>query len=99
MNYSPLKNQSLFWDTDPSKIDKEKNKEYIISRILESGNINDIKWLNKNYSKEEISRVVVNTGRISRKTAIFWKNVLDIKEEIKCLSNQYQQTQNRHWVL
>jgi len=98
MNYSPLTNQSLFWDTDPSKIDKEKNKEYIVSRILESGDIKDVNWVRVNYNLEEIKKIIATTGRISKKTAFSWKNVLDIKEEIRCLSSQYQQTQNKHWI-
>ena len=98
MNYSPFNNQSLFWDTDPNKIDKEKNKEYIIARILESGTIDDIHWLRKNYTDEEISEVIINTGSISKKTATFWKYILNIKQEIRCLSDQYQRIQKAHWM-
>lgn len=97
MQNSPLSKQSLFWDADISKIDKEKNKEYIIARILESGNLEDVNWLRSNYSSQEIENTIVTTGRISRRTAYFWKVILGINQEIKCLSNQYRTIQKKHW--
>ena len=43
--------QSLFWDTDPKKIDKEKNARYIIERILDLGNDKEVKWMWDYYDK------------------------------------------------
>lgn len=47
---------ALFWDTDFTKIDLIKNKRFIIQRILERGNENEIKELIKLYGKTIIKQ-------------------------------------------
>ena len=33
--------KTLFWDTDPTKIDYEKNARHIIERVLQRGDLSD----------------------------------------------------------
>ncbi len=80
-----------FWDVDINKLDIQKNKDFIISRVLEHGILKDIHELKKEYSSEEIKKVVKNTKNISRKTATFWANILNIPlKEVKVCSKQQQ---------
>lgn len=58
---------SLFWDTDLSKLDIEKNKQYIIERILELGDRNAVRWLFSNISSEEIRNTLKKSKIISKK--------------------------------
>lgn len=69
--------QALFWDTDPAKIDPKKNTRYIIERILELGELDDISWVFKQYSKSEI-RKVMNLARsqVSTKSRTLWTLLL-----------------------
>jgi len=46
--------KSIFWDTDIRNIDVNKNKRFIIQRILERGNQNEISELIDLYSKSII---------------------------------------------
>lgn len=98
MSYSSIQNQTLFWDTNLASLNTKKHKEFIIARIIETGRIEDIHWMFETYSRQEIIQVIVSTRLISTKTALFWKNILDIKEDIRCLSNQYRKTQKLHWM-
>lgn len=98
MEYSSLKNQALFWDINLETLDKNVHINFIISRITESGTMEDVKWLLANYTKEEIKNIIKSTRLISEKTANYWRNALDIKEEILCLSDQYQKTQKMLWT-
>lgn len=98
MQYSPLQNQSLFWGVNLDKLDLDKNKEFIISRILENGTKEDIDWLRTNFTDTEIKDIVIKSKLISRKTAYFWKIILDIKEDILCLSDQFRKTQKTLWI-
>ena len=66
----------FFWDTDSSRLDLRKNKDYIIERILELGDEKAVKWLFSNYSRNEIRRVLAASRRISRKSANYWSLVL-----------------------
>lgn len=52
--------KSVFWDTQMELIDFEKNKRFVIQRILERGNSNEIEYLIKLYTKEEIKTVISN---------------------------------------
>ncbi|TYB97071.1 MAG: hypothetical protein FXF54_02765 [Kosmotoga sp.] len=80
-----------FWDVDTKKLDLEKNKEFIISRVLEHGILKDVHELKKVYSTQEIREVVKKSKNISDKTATFWANVLHIPiEEVNVCSKQKQ---------
>lgn len=72
---------TCFWDVDKEKIDKEKNKDFIISRVLEYGTIDDVRNLMENYTKKEISETVKKSFNISKKTANFWGLLLNISKE------------------
>ena len=65
--------QELFWDTDPKTIDIKKNARYVIERILELGEPDEIRWLFHMYSKEEIKRVMsLPRVQISQKSKSLW---------------------------
>lgn len=76
----------LFWDVDKESVDIEKHRFYIISRIIDYGKPQDIKWMQNTYTEEEIKEVICKRRGISKKTAYFWSAYYRIpKEEIKCL--------------
>jgi hypothetical protein len=66
----------LFWDTDPSRLDLQQNKEYIIERVLELGDENAVSWLVSCYHRNDIKKVLAASRRISRKSANYWSLVL-----------------------
>jgi len=69
--------QALFWDTDPEKIDPKKNARYIIERILELGDPDDIAWVFKQYSKDDIKKVMnLPRVQISPKSKALWTLLL-----------------------
>ena len=47
----------LFWDANPDELDMDKYPAYIIQRVLEYGDIEDWKLLNKYYSSNKITEV------------------------------------------
>lgn len=88
----------FFWDIDFSKLDFEKNSEYVIARILEYGDPEAIKWLFETYDKKTIKKVLMNQRGFSKKTANFWSKILDVDEsQIQCLKKSYQEIQKAHW--
>jgi len=85
-NLDPFKifNSYLFWDT--KEVDLKKHSSWLISRVLDFGDAEDIKTLRKIYSDIEIIDVIKKRKGLSRKTAIFWATYYNIPfEEIKCL--------------
>ena len=69
--------QSLFWDTDPEKIDVQKNARYIIERILEFGRLNEVAWVFKQYSKDDIRNVMnLPRSQVGSKSKALWTLLL-----------------------
>ena len=57
----PNEFKKYFWDTEFDKLDIKKNMKYIISRLYCYGDINEIKWLKRVYSDEDIRNVAKNS--------------------------------------
>ncbi len=94
----PQAAQKYFWDTKTSRLKPERHKVYIISRLLEFGDLPAVKWLLRNYSSKEIQGVLKKSRAISAKSAIFWANFFGIPhEEILCLNKHSQSQQKSHW--
>lgn len=89
---------SLFWDTDPKNIDVKKNAQYIIERILNFGDENDIKWMFKNYKLSLIKHVLSSSRDISYKGVNFWAHILKVpKNKILCLKPSYRKMRKMLW--
>jgi len=67
----------FFWETEFSQINVNKNKPYIIERILELGDISAVKWLFSNYTKNEIKEVLEKSRKVSAKSRNFWQLILE----------------------
>lgn len=63
---------SLFWDTDPKRIDLKKNARYVIERILDYGNDREVAWLWHTYSPRVLRKTVVTSRNLSLKSRALW---------------------------
>ncbi len=69
--------QALFWDTKPGKIDANRNAQYVIERILDFGEPNEIAWMFKKYSKDEIKKVMnLPRSQVHSKSKALWTLIL-----------------------
>ena len=68
--------QALFWDTDPTRIDVEKNAPYIIERILDFGRDSEVRWMYQTYPKPLIRSVVDNPRMLRPRTKRLWSLIL-----------------------
>ena len=64
--------RSLFWDADPEIIDQQKNSKYIIERVLDFGNDEEIRWLWKTYPRSLIEGVVKRSRVLREKSKSLW---------------------------
>ena len=83
------------WPYDTDKLDLQKDKELIITQVLNRGDMKRIKWLYSTYGEEEIKKVITNPGRgmWSERVLNFWEIVLGIclpkKVREKAISSHY----------
>ncbi|MBI2443334.1 MAG: hypothetical protein HYV40_05530 [Candidatus Levybacteria bacterium] len=79
-----------FWDVDFGELEVNKHAFLIIKRVLDRGNLSDIRWLLKSYGKDEVKKVVIGTRDLARPTGNFWADILEIpKNQVPCLQKPY----------
>lgn len=98
MRKLPIFLKSYFWDVDFGKINLENRRVYVLKRILEYGDEKAVSWMWKNFKKEEIKNALCNFRGYSQKSANFWAFILNVKkEDVKCLSRSFRETQKQFW--
>lgn len=77
----PSSFQWLFWSVNVKSLDLKKDKEYIITQILNYGTEKELKWLFRIYPEEEIKKVIRNPRRgvWFRKVLNFWTTIYNVK--------------------
>lgn len=74
---STLQKQSLFWDVDLNSLDTKDHATYIIERVLDFGDDEDIRWLFSVYPKAIIKETLGNPrSAIHAKSKALWILVL-----------------------
>ena len=80
-------NKAFFWDTDLNKIDVDRNRKFIVSRILDRGDWPDFKALIDNYSKEQVKDDILHLRYMDRKSLRFCSFYSRIsEEEFRCFN-------------
>jgi len=82
--------QGILWSKSIGSINLEDDKVYIIHQILSYGDIKDIKWLFRVYSKDEIKDIFISHPvKIYTKPVFYFiKNfILNIKKDTN--ENEY----------
>lgn len=59
----PKNLKGILWSKNIADIELERDKVYIIHQVLSFGDIDEIRWLFKNYSLEEVKIVFINTPK------------------------------------
>jgi len=86
----------LFWDVDREKVDFNKNKKWLVQRVLEYGLLEDWLLLYKYYGIDEIAQIAVQLKDIDNKTMSFISVLSKIPKE-KFLCYTTRQLTPKHW--
>ena len=68
--------QTLFWDTDPKKIDVKKNAQYIIERVADLGNDKEARWVLDFYDKPFLRKIISKSRCLRADTKTLWTLML-----------------------
>ncbi len=63
---------ALFWDTDPKSLDVQKHSKYIIERIMDFGNDDEVRWMRQHYSKDVLAKVCQSSKQLHTSSRNFW---------------------------
>jgi len=87
-----------FWDIDFSKLNYEKQRKFVIERILEFGDEGAVIWMVKNFSRSQIIGVFIKSRQLTWKSANFWALMFGInRRKVKCLSRSFRETRKLFW--
>lgn len=75
-----LEKLPLFWDV--KDLDPAENSNFVIKRILEFGDVEDIKWAADTYGENKIKEVFLKSRPLSKKSDNFWCNFFNIDSQI-----------------
>ena len=82
--------RSYFWDVAFEELRVKKHSFLIIKRVLDRGNLRDIRWLIKTYGRDAIKKVIMETRDLARPTGNFWADMLNLnKHKVPCLQKPY----------
>jgi hypothetical protein len=72
--------KSVFWSYNIEDLDLKRDKELIITQVLNHGDWQKLKWLYSVYSDKDIKKVVSHPrrGLWFERTLNFWETVLNI---------------------
>lgn len=71
--------KKYFWDVNTKELDTSKHSKYIIERLLELGDREATKWLQKSYSKDAIIETIKNSRNLSPKSRNYWEIIYNLK--------------------
>ena len=77
----PTELKKYFWDTGFERLDLQKNKEYIISRLYCYGDLKAIRWVNNTYSREDIKKVAIKRRDLKPIVANYLRQQFNLKKE------------------
>ena len=79
---------SLFWDA--GEIDASEHAAYVIARVLDFGDIEDVHTLRKIYPDEKIIEAIRSRRSLLPRTGKYWAVKLKIPlREVPCLKKYY----------
>ena len=75
MKKLPKEFKKYFWDVDFSRISMKEHLNYILSRMLNFGNMKAIHWMLKNVDLKKIKEYVLKYGdrQLDRRSYNFWR--------------------------
>ena len=88
--------KTLFWDTDPYKVDAQKHISIIIERVLERGTWEEFKKVTDYYGKEKVGQYATQLRYMNKLVLSFCIAYFNIpKEKFRCYTER--QLHPTHW--
>ncbi len=76
---------TLFWDVNHKKIDKQKDAEFVIGRVLDFGNLREWKVIKDFYGLARIKKTVLRHIFSDPRSANFWAMIFGINlKNLQC---------------
>ena len=86
----------LFWDQELTTSHLEEHPLWVVERVLEHGELGDIRILTAFFGRETLLRLVGEARFSSDRTRVFWQHVLE-REGVACTRKFYREEAASSW--
>ncbi len=84
-NIAPFDNKRIFWDLNAEELDYDAKADFIIERVFERGDVEDIRKCRRYYGDEKVTTALLNAKYLPLHTIYFASAVIDKPlSEFKC---------------
>jgi hypothetical protein len=91
--------KSLFWDVNPETIDLEKDKAFVIERVLERGNTAEWLYIKEKFGLSKIKEEALKAGYLTKDTLQFCSVYFSEPfEKFRCWQKQMELPENLRWI-
>jgi hypothetical protein len=81
----PLLNKRIFWDVDFAAINYDKYDRFVIERVFDRGDVDDIRQVRRYYGDKKIKEVLTTAKYLFDETINFCSAIFDIpKDKFRC---------------
>ncbi|HDR52794.1 MAG TPA: hypothetical protein ENN90_14445 [Mariniphaga anaerophila] len=81
----PVFNKRIFWDVNFEKLDYDAKANFVIERVFERGDVEDIRQCRRYYGDEKITETLLNVKYLPLHTIHFASAVINKPiEEFRC---------------
>lgn len=81
----PFDNPRIFWDVDHTQMDYDAKANFIIERVFERGDVQDIRNCRRYYGDEKVTTALLNAKYLPLETIHFVSALIDKPlEEFRC---------------
>ena len=81
----PYDNKRIFWDVDYTKLDFENRSSFIIERVFERGDVEDIRQCRRFYGDEKVANALLNAKWLMPQTVNLASALFDNKpQDYRC---------------
>lgn len=81
----PYYNKRIFWDVDADKMDVYAKANFIIERVFDRGDVEDIRYCRRFYGDEKVKEALLNAKYLEYKTISLASAVVnEPKEAFRC---------------
>jgi hypothetical protein len=93
----PYFDARIFWDVDHTKMDYALRASFIIERVFERGDVEDIRWCRRYYGDQRVEEALTKAKWLSLKTIYLAVAVLGNKlTDFRCYITA--QSNPQHWI-
>ena len=75
--HKPVFNKRIFWDVNFEALDYDKKSSFVIERVFERGDVDDIRQCRRYYGDEQVAQALLNAKYLSLSTTYLAAAVID----------------------